>query len=637
MNTRFPNHRFAGARIAAALIVVAAVGGCDFADVAAAREKENPTVPSQAPAKRVSIATVAHAPGKTERRQADFSSEERHRYEKLSIASGADEIKLTPMEAAEDARGNAILSLRFDNFRERPKRLTLNVDGRIYAFGRHKHDPAWYSGWVDFDFDLFAREQAARGAFVARMKALRADDETAVSTFSGRELKKTAPLAAVKPKIIDTARNTSSAFSVDAAALAMVASDVSVARELMIIDKRVVNDQTRTFDICGNSGAPAGAWTFNTLMTRMANPGVSGISGPKFVRDWLENWTTSQVINGETVAARTDMQNLILNPWPKLPNGDLDLTKSPFRLLAIVNRVDLRKIGAGGLDAGEMRFVFGALDRTSPLGVCKAYPFIVILEYKVPIEGCQAVKNYANRWVALGDIAITDTLFNERLQSITDSITRAGAAPNSVNGSAISQIRTNEVLLGSPWQLREFRLGSSGHMDPFAVAQTPRLSRNNTALLTQYLSANSTSVLAHEHIVPFVFNNAAFRAGAITNNGSDFWQATSIGTNVRHAFSLDTCNGCHGGETKSGVDLPFVHIDSRDAGAQSALSKFLIGSSASYTTPNTYTMPDPITGTGRSFGDLARRRGDLATLANSTCTTSGLLDMATFKEVTSVH
>lgn len=40
----------------------------------------------------------------------------------------------------------------------------------------------------------------------------------------------------------------------------------------------------------------------------------------------------------------------------------LDLAQSPFRLLAIVNRVDLRENSIyGGGDAGEGRLVFGAI------------------------------------------------------------------------------------------------------------------------------------------------------------------------------------------------------------------------------------------------------------------------------------
>lgn len=69
---------------------------------------------------------------------------------------------------------------------------------------------------------------------------------------------------------------------------------------------------------------------------------------------------------------------------------------------------------------------------------------------------------------------------------------------------------------------------------------------------------------------------------------------------ARHQLSLNTCNGCHSGETGTS----FLQIFPRLPGQVSQLSGFLTGE----------TVPDPVTGAQRSFNDLARRARDLATL-----------------------
>lgn len=636
MNLRFPSSFHAPHRVVLTMLLAVAASGCDLPLAASSESQKQPTASRALEPSNASSRAQTQAPA----RQRDIDENRNGKAPlsaRLSIASGADEIKLMPMEQTNDPRGNAILSLRFDDHRERPNRLILNVDGVVYRFARHKNDPAWYSGWIDFDFDLFAEEQRARGAFVARMKSLDASDAADVPTFSGRSFKGSVALGSVDSTALDGARLASAPLAIDASALAMVPGDVAAERELLINALSVVQDPARTFDICNNTGTPNGAWTFQRLMTDMANPSVTGINPSKFVKSWLDEWMTGKVVNGETIAARTLMKTSILDPWPKTAAGDLDLSKSPFRLLAIVNRVDLRKNTAQGLDAGEMRFVFGAIDRKA--GSCRPALFTVILEYKVPVLGCQAVKNYAQRWTALGDLTIGTAQFNTALAGLTTSVTRAGAAPNNINGSAISQVRTNEIMIGVPWQLREFHIAADGQLRSFAVAQTPRASRDRTTLLSKYFSTNATAILNHRHTVPFVFDNVAFRGSAIANEGGDdFWLMPPDNTdpNVRHAFSIDTCNGCHGGETKVAGDLQFLHVEPRAFGAESVLSKFLVGDT-SLGRPSTYTVPDPFNGTRRQFGELVRRRADLAALANSTCTATGLLEMATFKETTTVH
>ena len=83
-------------------------------------------------------------------------------------------------------------------------------------------------------------------------------------------------------------------------------------------------------------------------MTDMANPGLTGTDPRVFVEDWLSHWLVSQNINTFNVPARTAMQNII-DDWRAASGGGLlDLGIAPFRLIAIVPRVDLRNTTTGG-------------------------------------------------------------------------------------------------------------------------------------------------------------------------------------------------------------------------------------------------------------------------------------------------
>src|SRR5262249_60005712 len=72
-------------------------------------------------------------------------------------------------------------------------------------------------------------------------------------------------------------------------------------RSLMITDVSVVEDPSRTYNPCNNTGTPMGPWTFGKLMTEMANEPATGINPSDFVLHWLQQWTTDLPINGFTV------------------------------------------------------------------------------------------------------------------------------------------------------------------------------------------------------------------------------------------------------------------------------------------------------------------------------------------------
>lgn len=416
---------------------------------------------------------------------------------------------------------------------------------------------------------------------------------------------------------------------------------------LMITDPTVVADASRTFDVCTGNGNPNGVWTFNHLMTEMANPAASGINPSTFVERWLDHWLTAQTINTDNVPARTQMQSLIDDWRAASGGGDLDLSIAPFRLLAIVSRLDLATTRGGGsgyaarsgdfLDAGEARFVFGVVlppgyDGTgffnaTPLGGgCRALPFSVIFEYRVPRCDCKEVRSWARQWVRLASLPFPSGTYNAALERITRQFTSANSNPLKPNGSALGQLRTNEIALTPPgqflWELREFQLPQFrfSFLTETTVADNPIASFNNTPTFSNWVLGPVLTEIAANGIgapippVPLFFQTLAFLGGhAPVPVG--FW--TGPGINFadmnenwsRHRASLATCESCHRTETLT----PFVHVDPNTAGLPANLSGFLTGIIG---------VPDPANPAGtpaRDFDDLARRELDIKKKARMLC------------------
>jgi hypothetical protein len=290
-------------------------------------------------------------------------------------------------------------------------------------------------------------------------------------------------------------------------------------RELFIRDVGVVEDALRT-QWTGGSGDPRdGAWSFGRLMAKMSGP----VPPEDFVRSWLAHWETAQTVNGQTVPARTAILSQVTNAWPRRADGKLDLTRAPLRLLAIVNRVDLRDLSLGS--AGEGRFVFGVL---GPSG--QSLPFTVILEYDLPAQTRADVKAWAQRWHQLGTLVPGTAEYNAALQDITDRFTAPNAAPGRPNGSALNQLRTNEIALASPWQLREFRLdAASGELRQGTVALTPAVSFPGSDTLATFINDNTPLLLdGGVPAVPLQLNGAPFRGAFSQAQSSAPWTAPGI-------------------------------------------------------------------------------------------------------------
>jgi hypothetical protein len=396
-------------------------------------------------------------------------------------------------------------------------------------------------------------------------------------------------------------------------------------KELFITDLSVVEDCIRTTwtgpcltPIPTPLPSTRGAWTFGKLIE-----GVAGTTDTTkldaFVRNWVAEWDTAQTINADNVPARISAHDLIIDPWENaglLKGGLLDMKKAPFRLLAIVNRMDLRDAPAGygqPGNAGEARFVFGVLNLDSPQAVPQ---FTVIFEYGLVAENCEDVSAWADAFHALGSHGSFSFDYKADLQAITDQFTAIGAAPGKPNGSAINQIRSNEFIQ-SPWELREFRLqgrtlvGTPVPLVQVTVARTPANSHQKQQIVADFINNEEPAILAGTHDVPLVYQSTNFRGGASRHSLNFGWDgpgaacASINSPAARFLFSFNTCNGCHGDDTGTF----FLHVEPRAAGVESNLSNFLTG---------TGTVVD-ICGIANTFDDIERRRVDFCQLLDKDC------------------
>ncbi len=529
------------------------------------------------------------------------------------------------------AAGNATVTVYFKFDRRLAHAKTIHVKGLETTLHRSPVNSRQFKGTLNFDFNTFIAEQERRKN-LARQYA-------SIPVFKGRELTGRRPIQFVDPALIRKSVANQTPIRISPGVFTGIPYAINPAQELMITDLSVVEDPTRTFDICTGRGTPNGAWTFGKLITDMANQAATGEDPSDFVEQWLKTWETTQTVNGFSVGARPAIDANVLSLWPRLSNGKLDLTKAPMRLLAIVNRVDLRTGGAYVPGkAGEARFVFGVVANNGASS-CNAIQFTVILEYGVPINGCSAIQAWGNKWHALGGMTLGTPAFNNALQAITDTFTAAGADPSKPNGSALDQLRTDEVALSFPWELRQFELNASDHLLHVApVAQTPDLTLNGSGNLSSYIQASQTQIENGTYTVPATFPGSSPFLGGSALNEQTVWSAPGIPTNApppanplndaRHLFALGTCNDCHGSETQTS----FLQVFTRAPGAESQLSRFLLGdASGTLLVPDTETISDPVSGVPRTFGDLLRRQADLDALINQSCVASGILRNLTFR------
>jgi hypothetical protein len=402
-------------------------------------------------------------------------------------------------------------------------------------------------------------------------------------------------------------------------------------KELMITDLSVIESPAQTqFDSEHPSGYYLkGAWSFGRLIHNMLPAGSrdSKAAAAQFTNEWLSQWTTDQAPNAAvtTSLSRDTIRTVVLEPWREASGCAatdsacvLDMSKAPFRLLAIVYRPDLRKMPTASDPGfgGEGRFVFNMLDKTG-----KPIKGTVIFEYSLPIWSQLGVLTWAYRFHLLGSIPFSEG-YNNVLALITNGFAGPGADPRRPNGNALNQLRTNELALkhtagcaggatfeiplAAPcaaiptevlanrrqklWELREFRINTAGKLAQHAMNQDPSRdfdvaartdgsfnigtgTRSNE--LAKFMYENQEAVAAGNHKIPkeWLANSTYIGSGVpawgtvsstvkefVYNDGTT---SHVIPENVRAGFALQTCGGCHRNEvapTGAVATKTFLHV-----------------------------------------------------------------------------
>lgn len=428
----------------------------------------------------------------------------------------------------------------------------------------------------------------------------------------------------------------------------------------VITEVKVVEDKCRSVydttvwaaNACPN--ASQGHWSFWYLMTQ-----VSGTNDPSAViLSMLDTFETKPVVNGFTLAQRKGMKNLVVDPWrakscadEPLPCNKLKPQFAPFRLSAIVNRMDLRPDANGNIlpgaygftpdskdTAGEGRFVFTILD-----GNGTALDANIILEFALPTANKNRIA-WAKEWLALKNYDWAkdpkDPLsYQARLQALTDSFVVKGAFPGRPNqGSALNTVRTNDktfdnAILTKLWSLRQFKLGclvmncplDQKFLVPTTVDLTPDVTfMQSEEVLLPFINQNELTIRQAEHIVPPEFNGVKFLGAESKSGGfaaASFWaedlftlfvdDANALDT--RRMFGMATCSGCHYKETENEAN---VHIGKKLVGAPASLSKFLQGQ-VTTTVPDKLGKPVPFNEPQRRMCELYHTQsGAASTLTN---------------------
>jgi len=390
----------------------------------------------------------------------------------------------------------------------------------------------------------------------------------------------------------------------------------------------------------------------------------------------------------------------LLANWPidrgnscTLPNGDSSpcpsLPNAPVHLLAIVNRIDLGQnfppYNNPTPPGGELRFVFNVTANSVPgngacLGGGGNNPFNIIIEYNVPRTFSAA--SWANQWRMLQDPTgnFGTTYRNDLQTEITDLVVGVskctGNNPKPI--SCLAHIRTNEIEISNNtlWEQRQFALATNASGQPAlnmqAVSMTPDNSFdlapghpqcssmgitgihacNDGLFMKSWIDNNTTEIEATGGSLPVVTNSVMnnnnqtdpFLGGSAFNDGAAIWvdmQPTNS-EQARIDFSLNTCNGCHGGETGTILE----HINPRGFGRTSVLSNFLLGCATNHAgscgstagdcsangpctinNPGTIQVMDPNPGQNLSnnFGDILRRQTYIDGLNNSGPGSGGML------------
>ncbi len=552
-----------------------------------------------------------------------------------------EDVKLFRLQKEVEGRFNAVTQIRFKAGQEssilKKRAFTFSGGGKEQV---HFNDDGMtpdiapgdgvFSAFARVDFAKIALDDAALAKRMLRSKV------SSVPVFSGRVVESVAKLDVNRILTRHKAKRLSEVvfdkglvgtrIPLLPGAFTTIPFTSDEGKVLGINHVSVVEHPDFTFDPCSsstNSTNPNVPWSFKTLMANLNN---TLLSDQQFTHEWIRNWMADGSVNGQVIGERPSLQSFFVG-WNGVNASTLDMDNLPFRLLSVMNRMDLAKVSYGGASGGETRFVFGLIDG------CSARPMTVIFEYGDTAQQCTTIKSRSQQWLDLDALALGSPAYMNALKAITDDVTQSPVA-----ASAINQLRTNEFVTGNDWELREFIIdGGTGLLSPTTVKQTPAIGfRNNQFVTAQYIAANANAILCETHTVPEMFNSAPFLGASIEYLPNTSWRApldsfvlpssfpgcynsniTSVATNVsmsdqiksevRHKFSLNTCDDCHSAETGTF----FTHV--------SPFTRSFSGFMTGNTVGDPWLFPASMGGIDRSFDDLQRRGQIVQNLAARQC------------------
>lgn len=315
---------------------------------------------------------------------------------------------------------------------------------------------------------------------------------------------------------------------------------------LFITDIDVVEDPVRTST---NNVNVLGEYTLGHMLKNIINTPITGISVKNFIKSWLDTWAFDQTINGNTLIGRVDVNNELADIWlkaafslsnttPPISQSDMWdqvnendlLLAAPFKLTAIVNRIDLRgnfSYNNNLNNAGETRFIFTFIDKANKKSIT-GFNGIPMHQFPIPSsdyqsqgldwKGCNIILEYSNvqknmcdlqlfakQWYDLSTLNRNTTNYRDALAAIVNTVTSANSNNNSANKTALARIRTNEKMfshfsIGNPfysgdwtpsiWELRQFEIGTDHLFQPVSVTNTPADLPSNTTINANFPELN---------------------------------------------------------------------------------------------------------------------------------------------------
>lgn len=335
-------------------------------------------------------------------------------------------------------------------------------------------------------------------------------------------------------------------------------------RDLIAIDPELVQGPLASN---ADAGAPL---SFRSQMQWLSASTRDPLS---FVRSWFDQWLTANDTAPELpeVAARPGAGPVLIDSWLGVtdaaspdagyaPRFTPSWADAPFVLIAIVNRVDLASAACEGF-AGELRYIYSALD------VASGEPLDMTVIVEIPYPTLRPAAEWARAWQSIGQLP-PGTSYASGIEELAREV-QSEADPLRV------RVRTNEIALGSVaaprWEMREFHtriVDAELALSQVPLESTPRADADPAALAAHVIE-RSEEILQGAVVLPM-----ELRAGAAEIPTPDFsWSVLGVSDRLRRAFSVETCNGCHGGDTPT---LPFRHVaPGRTKTSRAQLSRFL--------------------------------------------------------------